>query len=58
MEFKIASKNYLNFSLISILGGNMVVDTINSIEKTDTEVLEFIKGERKRLNEGVELIWF
>jgi len=34
----------------------MAVDTISSIEKTDKEVLEIIKQEHKRLNEGVELI--
>ena len=55
MELRAFNKNYLNKSVFAFIGGFMH-DMTASIEKDDKEVLETIKKEHKRLNEGVELI--
>src|SRR3989344_2377719 len=55
MELKVVSKNYLNKPIFAFIGGFMH-DMNASIERADKEVLETIKKEHKRLNEGVELI--
>ena len=55
MELKVVSKNYLNKPIFAFIGGFMH-DMMASIDKSDKEVLETIKKEHKRLNEGVELI--
>src|SRR3989338_3529537 len=55
MELKAVSKNYLNKPIFAFIGGFMH-DMMASIDKADKEVLETIRKEHKRLNEGVELI--